>query len=320
MNGLIEKIKGQDKKVLIGVGIGVAVVVILIVALAIGFNKKPANTNDSIKNTQYETETEGDVTEVIGTEDVTENVTETEISTEDIASEDGQNQNTNSTVNPEGEEILGSGNAGEPYMEILGEDYQVTTVSINPGSSVYYDIYRVGGLYLTINDSDAYVIYNGTTYTAQNGVVSFTVGNALASEAVRFEIGNKGSAAKSFEVKFSNLKGSYQNPEKISSMGTYSISLSKGNEIGYYYLYTAEKTGKIRFEVTGTNPCDISVTNKRTSANRTYAADVLTDANGKQYVELEVNAGDEIMILVYAIKDDRGRYPAVDITWSGIYQ
>ena len=71
---------------------------------------------------------------------------------------------------------------------------------------------------MTINDADAYVICNGTKYTAKNGKVSFKVPNALASDAVSFQIGNNGSSAKSFTIKFANLKGSYANPEKISKL------------------------------------------------------------------------------------------------------
>ena len=331
MNELITKIKELDKKVLIGFGISAAILVIFIIALvASDANKSHSNigglnsgTQDESQGNDITTELHGieSTTEALGSEGSTEMLEiETETITEDGVLEQ-ENANTGSTtVNPDGEEIIGTGKPGEPYMEILGEDYKVTTVAIASGASVYYDIYRVGGLYLTINDPDAYVIYNGTTYQAKNGVVAFTVGSALASDAVRFEIGNNGSTAKSFEIKFSNLKGSYQNPERLTTLGTITKNIARGNEIGYYYVYTAEKTGKIRFEVTGTNACDISVTNKRNSANRTYASDVLVDAQGKEYIELEVNAGDEIRILIYTLQDDRGRYPATDITWSGFYQ
>ena len=50
--------------------------------------------------------------------------------------------------------------------------------------------------------------------------------------------------------------------------------------------------------------------------NRTTDAetDVKTDANGT-YVELDVNSGDEILILIHAQRDGKGRYPATDITW-----
>lgn len=329
MNELLERIKSLDKKILVGVGIAVAVVIILIIALivSLGNNKETGNKGDSQNNTQYGTETEGGVTEVFGTEQATEILgtemtTETEMATEnessEATSESGQSQT--GAVNPDGEEILGAGNSSDPYLEILGDDKTVKTVSIAPGTTAYYGIYRVGGMYLTINDANAYVIYEGKRYDASNGKVSLKVQNELASEAVYFEIGNKGSTATSFTLSFSNPSGTYANPEKIATMGQYQISLAKGNEVGHYYKYTAEKSGTIRFYISASVECEMSVTNNNTSHNRTFESDVITDEQGQQYIELAVSQGDVIMIQVYAKPDKRWNYPAADITWSGIYQ
>lgn len=64
-----------------------------------------------------------------------------------------------------------------------------------------------------------------------------------------FEIGNKGTSAVSFTLNFSNPYDTYANPEKNSSMGQYQLNLAKGNEIGNYYKYMAEKTLTIRFYI-----------------------------------------------------------------------
>ena len=65
-------------------------------------------------------------------------------------------QTTQAAVtNPQGEEILGAGSKNEPYMEYPSEDMSVQTVSVPAGKSLYYDIYRVGGMVLTINSSNA---------------------------------------------------------------------------------------------------------------------------------------------------------------------
>lgn len=221
-------------------------------------------------------------------------------------------------TNPDGEEIIGAGSAGQPYLEIPGSDMTVTTVSIPAGKSVHYDIYRVGGMYFTINDANAYVIYEGTRYDAINGKVSFKVGNALASDAVSFEIGNKGSSAASFTISFTNPTGSFANPTAVNTLGgDVTVSLAEGIEVGHYYKYYAEKTGKIRFYMTATVDSVMLVTNNRNSAQRTSEADALTDEQGRQYIELEVNQGDELIINVGAKPNKRGKYPATEITWRG---
>jgi len=225
-------------------------------------------------------------------------------------------------TNPEGEEILGEGSADTPYMEIPNsETMTVTTVAIPAGGILYYDIYRVGGMILTIEDPNAYVEYNGERYDAQNGVVTIWLENALASDAVSFGFGNTGSSDASFVVDFSNPTGSYQNPTILEVMGyDNQISLEEGNEVGYYYKYYAEQAGTIRFYLTASADSIIVVTNNRNSAQRSNDTDeLLTDENGESYFELEVEEGDEIIITVGAKPNKRGKYPATDITWKGIY-
>ncbi len=225
-------------------------------------------------------------------------------------------------TNPEGEEILGEGSVDTPYMEIPdGETMTVTTVAIPAGGVLYYEIYRVGGMILTIEDANAYVEYNGNRYDAQNGVVSFQIENALASDSISFAFGNNGSSEASFVVSFSNVTGSYQNPTIIETMGEDNqVSLEEGNDVGHYYKYYAEQTGTIRFYLTASVDSIIVVTNNRNSAQRSNdGEEVLADENGESYFELEVEEGDEIIITVGAKPNKRGKFPATDITWRGNY-
>ena len=323
MNELLEKIKGLDKRILIGVGIAVAVVIILIIALVIG-GSKPSND----KNTENGT----DGGNLIGSENLgTENVTGTEVLDTELGTEmstelegtETEGEDGAEIGNTGGQEILGAGSASQPY-EVIPDlsTMTVTTVTVPANSKLYYNIQRVGGMWLAINDADAYVIEaDGTRHDAKNGKVGFTVENAMANEYVSLQIGNNSSVAKNFTIKFSNVKGSYQNPEKITTAGQYSTHLSAGNEVGYYYKYVAEKKGTIRFYIVSeSTKCGINVTNNRNSANRTFQADVQEDAKGR-YVELSadfVEAGDQIMIVVYAEKY-RGSIPAADVTWEIVY-
>ena len=143
-----------------------------------------------------------------------------------------------------------------------------------------------------------------------------TVPAALASEAVIFEVGNTGGDA-SFTLVFTNVTGSQANPVIISSMGAdNTVNLPEGDSDGYYYKYIAEKSGTIRFTMTASADSILSVTNNRNSAQRTTEADLV---EGTNYIELEVTAGDEIVILVGAKPNLRNQYPAATITWNGKY-
>lgn len=369
MENLIEKLKGLDKKVWIGIGIGAAVVIILIVALIIGSgNNKPSGSTQgsSQGNSQVGTQagtqagtegigTENLGTEVLGTEMTTE--METEIGTEtemtesesESQSQGGGNQSNNNqssnnaptpgvggttvtqpedvngveqkpvTTTPDGEEIIGLGSASQPYeylAEATSNGVKVTTVEIPAGQTIYYKINKIGGMLLNIKDSDLYIVDSKGTRHDSN----FVVEDALASDFVLLQIGNKGTTDKSFTIKFSNIKGTWENPEVITTMGT-TTNLSYGKDTGYYYKFTVVEAGTLRFYIDSqTNDSDISVTNNRNSANRTFVADAKTDAQGRKYIEIEdVKAGDVLMINVCAMPDASWSYPETTVVWHGEY-
>ena len=349
MKELVDKIKSLDQKILIGAGVVFAFVVVLMIAFIIGGNDTPANNDNTQNQTEVNsqldseedsdsllsgTETETEFETELGTEAGTEvdegTEVETEVETEGTMSENDSEseEKDNSEVESDStgsakpdEEPLGKGSKNDPYMDILGNDMTVATESIPAGKAVYYSVQRVGGLILTIENANAYVITaDGKRYDAQNGKVSLQLETAMASEYVSFQIGNKGASATSFTLKFANAYGSRQNPETIATIGQYKKSLAAGNEVGYYYKYTVEKSGKLRFYLTATTDSEMTVTNNRNSATRTFEADGLTDEQGREYIELDVAKGDTIMIHVTAIPNKRGKYPASDITWEGIYK
>ena len=239
----------------------------------------------------------------------------------DQSGDDTTSGQLSTDTNPAGEEILGEGSEDQPYLEIPDENMTVTTVPVPAGGALYYDIYRVGGMILVINDANAYVEYNGDRYDAVDGAVEIHLENALASDAVSFVIGNNGSFDTSFCIEFLTPTGSYMNPTIVETMGEdIQISLEEGNDTGHYYKYYAEQTGTIRFYLTASVDSLIVVTNNRNSAQRSNDTDdLLTDENGDAYIEIEVEEGDELIITVGAKPNKRGKYPATDIVWKGIY-
>ena len=351
MENLIEKLKGLDKKVWIGIGIGAAVVIILIVALIIGSgNDKPSGSTQgsSQGNSQVGTQTgtqagtegigtENLGTEVLGTEMTTE--IETEISTEtEMTESESQSQVQDSnqggntvtqpedvdgveqtpvTTTPDGEEILGVGTADTPYEVIPDLDTMtVTTIEIPAGKTIYYAIQRVGGMWFEISDSDLYVIDSvGNRHDS-----GFVVENAMPNENVLFQIGNKSGSAKSFTLKFANIKGSWENPEVLNGNGPFTKHLNAGDEIGYWYSVTATKTGTVRIYMSATEDSELTVqnTDPNVTIGRKLTEDAQSDAKGT-YVEMPVTAGEEIRIHVQGIKPVRGSVPATDITFEFVY-
>lgn len=225
----------------------------------------------------------------------------------------------------EGKEIYGSGTTNDPYIDFPdAEAHTVRTLTIPAGKSVFYSIARVGGRIFTINDASVYVVCDGTKHTAQNGVLSFKVVDALASEAVLFEIGNTASVDKAFTIVFTDLQGSMANPTIISSISNeFTVALEEGNELGHFYKYVAEQDGILKFYLlSGTEKGILLATNNRNSAQRstesTDEGEVKTDEIGT-YVELEVQKGDEIIIHVGSKPNKRGKYPATEIKWLAKY-
>lgn len=330
-----EKSKKLNKKVIIFGSIGILLIAAVIVALVIGLGGKnktgadPVVTDDTTVETGTVTADTAEVTgdtavtdEVSDTAEVTDDVTTTPVDTT-TATTTNQPQDTEAPVtdvNPNGVVITGAGSASQPYLEIPADDMTLTTASVPGGAELYYDIYRVGGMFLTINDPDAYVICDNLQYDAYNGQVYFQVPNALASDSISFRIGNYSGTAKSFKLIFTNALGSYQNPAVVSGLNEgFNVSLEEGNETGFYFKHYAEQNGVVRFYMQATAESIFIVTNNRNSAQRTSIADAMTDAEGNQYVEIEVNQGDELLINVGAMPNKRGKYPAVDIYWNGFY-
>ncbi|MBR6514160.1 MAG: hypothetical protein IKT46_04915 [Clostridia bacterium] len=307
-------------------GIGIILITALMLSLALGLNgcKAPKQTVEGDETADVSGEAVVETADI--TEEAVDQTEELPADTSDDTTEAPVTQDTTeadvttNVTNPGGTVITGAGSASEPYLEIPNEDMTVTTVSIPARSELYYDIYRVGGMYLTVNDPDAYIICDNLQYDAVNGQIYMQVPNALASDSISFRVGNYSNTAKSFTLIFTSPLGSYQNPAVVDGLSEgFNVSLEEGNETGFYFKHYATQNGVIRFYMQASVDSIFIVTNNRNSAQRTSDSDAATDANGNEYVEIEVNQGDELLINVGAMPNKRGKYPAVEIYWNGIY-
>jgi hypothetical protein len=250
---------------------------------------------------------------------------EPEASSEETSSEPEESSEETPSEPEESSEELpyepdGSGTEEDPYLYIPKENEPVTTVEIAGGAFYHYAIYRVGGMDLVIESNDVYVIYEGVTYTPENGVLSLRVERELASTAILFVIGNNGSETQRFSLLFSSPLGSMSNPEILTSFAEDRVvSLEANDEMGYFFRYVATQSGTIRFYFSATQSSMIVATNNRSSAQRSSEESDALDEQGRRYFDIQVEAGDELIINMGAIPNRRGKYPATVITWCAEY-
>lgn len=195
----------------------------------------------------------------------------------------------------------------------------LNTTKIPANTALYFNLYRIGGRVVTIEDANVYVVYNDVKYTPVNGKIAFTAEDVMADRAITLQIGNTSATEKSFALKCVALYGTYDNPQIITSLdgGSFTVSLQEGNDQGYYCKYYAEKTGTLRLRLeSATNNAKVffNVTNQITSANRSNGED--GEFEGESYVEVAVTEGDEVLIIL-AAEPVKRVYPASDAVWSG---
>lgn len=230
------------------------------------------------------------------------------------------------TVAVRGTVYTGEGTSERPYM---------TTVTLIPGGFAtvdvvngglnYYSIYRVGGTIMTIEGEDAYVVYDGTTYKAVNGVVTVELAAPRAGHPVSFAVGNylttnekklgENDLAEGYVMHFVYPLGTYSNPEVLTDITSFSVDLEKNNEVGYYFRWTAPVAGTVTFEILSTTNDAVGglVITQDNSATQTVL-------EGEGTVSIEVDAGTVVQIVVAALPDESFVYPETTITVSGVYE
>ena len=189
---------------------------------------------------------------------------------------------------------------------------------------VYFDLLKVNDTTLTIKSKDAYVIYNGITYEAVNGVV--TVPNLYSQYTnipVSIKIGNKGSKDATFAVTLTYPEGHRENPVEMT-LKSFSVSVKKNNEQGVYYHWSAAKAGTLTISMdkvtsaSGAVEADISVTITTIMDGLPIPHQFkLSEIEGNT-LTVEVNAGDDVVITVGVMPNSQNRYLAatIDVTAS----
>ncbi len=179
---------------------------------------------------------------------------------------------------------------------------------------VYYELIRANDMILTINDANAYVIYNGVTYEAKNGVV--TVPNLYSPNMytpTNIAIGNKGTSDKTFNVSLSYPYGHSENPKKLE-FKTLTVKTAKDDSDGVYFTWTATADGVLTIKLdscTSAFGADVVVDRVRGSIPVQFVMD--EEETGETVLTVEVKKGDKITMCVSANPDDNWSYPAATI-------
>ena len=313
--------KWNKKQVGLVAGV-VCVILLLVLMLTMCTGEKetvaPVTTTEAPETTQPVTEV---VEKSEATEETTEATEETTEATEETTEATQPTYNnsvsggTTETQPTETVEIPDAGSEGSPYYEMVGEVAQAEpfdTVSIPENNGVYYNLDMAEAAILTIEDADAYVIYQDKKYEAdENGIVALTLAAARDDAPVLVQIGNK-AAEKAFTLKFSHAPGAEQNPTILEDGETVTdgmwtrkldTALAAENAKGYFYQYTAAEKGTLTAALDASEGVEIVITKGET---------VSKSIDGM--VSMEMEAGDVAMIQVVAVPGEDGAYPEKNVS------
>ena len=186
------------------------------------------------------------------------------------------------------------------YLMYEGEELEV---DVPAGAELYYASYGVSGTTLTVTGADAYVIYDGETIEAVDGVVEVDVVSANPRMPVAFQIGNAGTEDATYSVDFVYPVGSQMNPEELNDTATIFANIAEGNSQGYFVEFTAPADGSFSFNISYAEDATGN------ELGWTYALNQITagkygdtrysdDETVVSSVDLEVSEGDVIQIIL----------------------
>jgi len=206
------------------------------------------------------------------------------------------------------------------YFDIPGS----IEIAVPAGETVFYQSYMIGGTEMTIATDNAVVLYAGTRYQAEEGVIEVALQQGMGRQPVAFGIKNNTDENRVYEVEFAYPVGTQMNPAELAVdviYAAYNDGRVDGGE-SYYYTYTAEEDGTVDFwfaECTEGVEGDIIVTNMNTYAQLTLSYDGVADAWGDLSLSVPVAAGDELQIMVVALPDEEWNYPAMGYSVAAVF-
>ena len=208
-------------------------------------------------------------------------------------------------------EIKEAGSDSENPIEIGGKtSFEVT---VKPGQLVYYHLYRLDGMYLSIRNEYAIAVYNDYTYKASGGSLGFTVHCPDTFTPAEVAFGNSGTEEQTYTVTLSAKPGTFNNPFTMK-LGEFKTTVDAGNDQGVYYLYTVKEDGRLTVKCTDISKdvkYDYTLQNQNTMAVRTIKED--GDAE-EGTVSISVKKGHKVMLTIGTLPDASNNYPGATFT------
>lgn len=206
------------------------------------------------------------------------------------------------------------GTKDDPIIDAPSVDDGGTSMSVDvaAGGVTYLEIYKISNVYATIYDEDAYFIYNGKTYEAEDGKVAVWITSDDTFSGIKLGVGNSGEEDKTFTIKFVAKKGSYGNPYALE-LGEFTTKISAGNEQGVYYIWTAPEEGVLTLEnVSCTSGVEYGYTlyNLNSYVNRVMRSDGTGDSEDSKSFSINVKKGQRVQVIICVMPDEKYNYPA----------
>lgn len=190
-------------------------------------------------------------------------------------------------------------------------------VTVEPGQSIYCNVYKVSGMLLTVQDETVSILYNENTYAPENGVVTFPVEAPDTYTPVQLVFTNTGTEEKTYKATLSYPAGTQGNPYTLA-LGNLTVDVSAGNDQGVYYTYIAEASGELTLKCTGvTEGVDYTFTLYNLN---TYVYVVLDTEENADTLTIAVNKGDEVQFTAGSLPDENNEYPAAKIDFVASFE
>ena len=184
-------------------------------------------------------------------------------------------------------------------------------LTIRPGETLSYDVYKLNDMVMTVKGEGARVTYKDKTYDSKDGTLSLNVSCPDNYTPVHIDFTNTGTQTTTYEVSFSAKAGSWDNPYSLK-LGEFTTKIYSGNEKGVNYRYTAKEDGILKFtclNVSDSVEYSYVIYNLTSYVYLTSEYDSQTSEDGKLVISVKVKKGDSIRVAISTLPDENNHYP-----------
>ena len=183
--------------------------------------------------------------------------------------------------------------------------------AVAAGGLSYFNLYRLSETNLTIENPNAYVVYNGRTYEAKDGVVTVPgLYSANTNTPISIAIGNRGTADQVFAVSLNYDPGHQMNPIALSN-GNLSTYCAADNSQGVYYTFTANKAGTLTIKLSQTVDCNITITSDILEGGTRSVS--LSDNPGSTSLSFKMVEGETVSVCIVMNPINGFTYPEATV-------